>query len=84
MLMRSLDRQEYEVLLVVSQQAKEINDMKTSTTIIIISTLAAVFSVGIAIVDKQWTMDAFWPLIGGAGACMLIGIGNAIKKWRGR
>lgn len=58
--------------------------MKTSTTIIIITSLAAVFSVGIAIVDKQWTMDAFWPLIGGAGACMLIGIGNAIKKWRGR
>lgn len=84
MFMRSLDRQEYEVLLVVSQQAKEINDMKTSTTIIIITAIAAVFSVGIAIVDKQWTMDAFWPLIGGAGACMLIGIGNAIKKWRGR
>lgn len=39
--------------------------MKTSTTIIIITSLASVFSVGIAIVDKQWTMDAFWPLIGG-------------------
>ena len=40
----------------------EIIQMKTSTTIIIITAIAAVFSVGIAIVDKQWTMDAFWPL----------------------
>lgn len=54
--------------------------MKSSTAIIMIASLAVLFTCGIAIVDREWTMDAFYPLIGGGFFCIVIVVGNWISK----
>jgi hypothetical protein len=56
-------------------------EMKIKTSITILLSIAFVFSVGIAIVNREWTMDAFYPLIGAGFIVLLIGVIEVFIKW---